>query len=214
MTQRIHVEWPTCAVDGCIGISLTPGQPCLAHGSEEETAAALKLIGETGVIDARGVSITEDLLERVLAAAPRGEDGKPSLQGSRFDWATFSGDAEFDEVTFSGDAVFDGATFEGSAEFGDATFTGNAQFFQAAFVGGARFDGATFTGAAYFGGATFTSAARFDRATFPSRKEATSFEGSRVLAPGADHIWPKGWCTGETGDGEHTIVRVDSSTRS
>ena len=187
MTQRIHVEWPTCAVDGCIGISLTPGQPCLAHGSEEETAAALKLIGETGVIDARGVSITEDLLERVLAAAPRGEDGKPSLQGSRFDWATFSGDAEFDEVTFSGDAVFDGATFEGSAEFGDATFTGNAQFFQAAFVGGARFDGATFTGGAGFIRAIFRGGDQFPGGSFvvATFKGVCWFTGA-TLSGGAD----------------------------
>jgi uncharacterized protein YjbI with pentapeptide repeats len=134
--------------------------------------------------------------------------------GAEFYKATFTGGAGFDEATFAGGARFDEATFTGAAHFDGATFTRSARFDGATFTGGARFDGATFTGAAYFGGATFTSAARFDRATFPSRKEATSFEGSRVLAPGADHIWPKGWCTGETGDGEHTIVRVDSSTRS
>ena len=54
MAEQTEVEWPTCDQAGCIGIRLTSARMCLAHASEEETAAALKLVGETGEIDARG----------------------------------------------------------------------------------------------------------------------------------------------------------------
>jgi hypothetical protein len=40
------------------------------------------------------------------------------------------------------------------------------------------------------------------------------FAGSHVLSPTAQHVWPEDWRIGETGDGEHTVVHVDSSTRS
>jgi len=142
--------------------------------------------------------------------------------GVWFDGATFTGDARFGEATFTGGVWFDGATFTGDAWFNTATFTSAAWFNRATFTSGAWFNTATFTGdawfntatftsAAVFGEATFTSGARFGEATFTSGKEAASFDGSHVLAPDAHHVWPEGWCTGETGDGEHTVVRVSSS---
>jgi len=149
----------------------------MAHASEEETAPALKLVGETGAIDARGVPITRALLERILAAAPRGEDEEPLITDCQFGGATFSGaagfggatfggHAEFTDATFSGDAMFGGATFSGDAMFGGATFSGNAWFGGATFSGDAEFREATFTGNAEFREATFTRAAGFRGATF------------------------------------------------
>lgn len=43
MAEQTEVEWPTCEQAGCIGIRLVAAWMCLAHASEEETAAALKL---------------------------------------------------------------------------------------------------------------------------------------------------------------------------
>jgi hypothetical protein len=88
MADQIRAWWqPTCERPGCIGIRLASAPTCLAHASEEATAAALNLIGETGTIDARGVPITPTLLEQILTAAPRGENGRPLIKGSEFQGA-------------------------------------------------------------------------------------------------------------------------------
>jgi len=50
MAEQTEVEWPTCEQAGCIGICLASARACLAHASEEEAAAALRIVGETGEI--------------------------------------------------------------------------------------------------------------------------------------------------------------------
>ena len=161
---------------------------CLAHCSDKERSSALKLVSETGTIDACGTPITPSLLEQVLAATPRGENGEPLIKGCRFDRATFSGKATFDRATFSGKATFDRATFGGYVRFSKATFNGDVKFNksvfedeatfglavfrgsvafdEARFSGGAWFAGAAFGGGAWFAEATFQGTATFDRATF------------------------------------------------
>jgi uncharacterized protein YjbI with pentapeptide repeats len=170
VTEQDEVQWPmpeaTCEQAGCIGIRLPLASICLAHAGEEETAAALKRIGETGEIEARGVPLTRVLLERILTAVPRGENEKPLIKGCRFTRATFTGDVSFADTTFSGNATFDGATFTGGAGFAGATFSFGPGFGKATFGGGAEFGGTTFTGGAEFGGTTFTGGAEFGGATF------------------------------------------------
>ena len=176
MAEQTEVGWPTCEQAGCIGISLASARMCLAHANEEETAAALRT-GRGNRRDRRtGVPITPALLERILTAAPRGENEEPLIKGCQFDRATFNGDAQFSGATFNGDARFDGATFSGGAQFGGATFNGDARFDGATFSGDAQFSGATFngdtqlgatfSGIARFSGANFNGDARFGRATF------------------------------------------------
>ena len=177
MVEQTEVEWPTCVQAGCVGVRSASARMCLAHSGEEDTAAALKLISETGAIDARGVHITRALLERILAAAPRGENGEPLIEGCRFDRATFSGSAgfenakfsgvaEFARATFSNDARFDGASFARGAEFGGATFNGGAWFGRASFGASAWFGRVIFNGHARFARVTFDADARFDGASF------------------------------------------------
>src|SRR5215469_11171703 len=149
MVEQTEVEWPTCEHAGCIGVRLASARMCMAHVGEEETAAALKLLGETGEIEARGVRLTSALLDRILTAAPRGENEEPLIKGCRFDGATFSGDARFD-----------GATFSGDARFSRVTFSGDTRFYRVTFSGDARFGGVTFSGAAGFSEATFSGDAR------------------------------------------------------
>jgi hypothetical protein len=120
MAEQTDVEWPTCEQAGCIGICLASARMCLAHASDEETAAGLRIVGETGEIDARGVPITSALLGRILTAAPRGENDEPLIKGCRFDRATFSDDAQFSRARFNGNAKFDGATFNGDCRFAGA----------------------------------------------------------------------------------------------
>jgi hypothetical protein len=122
MAKQTEVEWLPCERAGCLGVRVTSGCTCLAHASEEQTAAVLKLVGETGMVDARGVSVTPALLERILAAAPRGENGEPLINGCRFNQATFTGKAWFGGATFSGDTDFRGGTFSSDTNFRGATF--------------------------------------------------------------------------------------------
>jgi Pentapeptide repeats (9 copies) len=177
MVERTDDSWPECEREGCIGIQLAASPTCLAHASEAELEGALRIISESGVVDARGVPLSAKLLDRVLAASPRADTGKAVLKAARFDRATFTGDAGFGETTFSDDAQFNGATFTGAALFDRATFTGDAQFdrvtfsdtalfIEATFSGDAQFDRVTFTGTAWFDRATFTRAAQFNGTTF------------------------------------------------
>lgn len=158
---------------------------------------ALRLLGEGGDLDARGVSVTEELLQRFLAAAPHDEHGDAVLTDADFSRATFLSTATFAGCVFRGDALFDGATFKDDAQFGQATFKQTAWFAEATFLD-AWFSSATFSGDAVFSGATFKDdsgfasaifehiawfnfatfkhVARFDDATF---KDATRFEKSR-----------------------------------
>ena len=145
MVQQPEVEWPTCEQAGCIGIRLASARACLAHASQEETANALKLVGDTGAIDVRGVLITDALLKRILTAAPLGENEEPLIKSCRFDRTTFTGDAEFDGATYREAAEFGGATFKGSAGFSGATFTGRVGFDRVTFNGEALFARATST---------------------------------------------------------------------
>src|SRR6266545_1910473 len=65
-----NVDWETCADDGCIGVRLPTSTKCWAHAVDTELELAFKRLGEHGLLDARGVLITQELLRRLLAAAP------------------------------------------------------------------------------------------------------------------------------------------------
>lgn len=172
----IDVSWPVCEAVGCIGIKLASGNRCLGHASASEVDAAIDQVRATAIIDARGVEVSEQLLERLLGAAPKSRNGDSQLAQARFDQATFPGSSVFNGVAVTGHAVFSGATFANIAVFRGATFVGATIFtgttfsgdavFESATIGGATFSKATFTGKARFGGATFTADARFDQTTF------------------------------------------------
>jgi hypothetical protein len=181
MAEQTEVEWPTCEQAGCIGIRLVSARMCLAHASEEETAAGLIMVGETGEIDARGVPMTRALLGRILTAAPRGGNEEPLIKGCQFNRATFGDDAQFSGTHFNGDARFDGATFSSKAQFDGATFSGGAQFGGAHFNGDARFGGTTFSADAVFSRATFSGYAHFDRTAFSgyARFDSVAFGGAQ-----------------------------------
>jgi hypothetical protein len=80
MAASKYIDWLTCAEDDCIGVRLPTGGKCWAHADEQALDAALKRLGEDGHLDARGVPITQELLERVLATAPQDDHGRTLLQ--------------------------------------------------------------------------------------------------------------------------------------
>jgi hypothetical protein len=96
------VKWATCREDDCLGIRLRTGDRCLAHADSQDRDAELKRFGEEGTLDARGVRISAELLNRILDAGPLHEDRpQPHHLGKvRFDGATFGDHARFDDATF------------------------------------------------------------------------------------------------------------------
>jgi Pentapeptide repeats (9 copies) len=166
MTDQTGIDWPTCGEDGCMGVRLAATPKCLAHAGDDQRNAMLKQLGETGVIDARGVPITEALLEQILAAAPHDADNHPTFTAPRVGRATFQGEAGFGGATFQSNAEFDSATFRRDAQFGGATFQHDSTFDSATFQGNAGFDRTTFHHDATFDRTTFQRNAWFDRATF------------------------------------------------
>jgi uncharacterized protein YjbI with pentapeptide repeats len=192
MTDQAGTGWPTCSEDRCFGVRLAASPLCLAHADDRQRNATLKQLGKTGEIDARGVPISQWLLERILATAPHDTDNRPTFtaplferavfqSGAGFKGVVFQGNAGFERVTFEpGDTRFDGATFQGGASFDGATFKDITEFDGATFRGGASFHGATFEGGILFDGVTFQGDAKFLWVAFQgggSFNEAT-FQGN------------------------------------
>jgi uncharacterized protein YjbI with pentapeptide repeats len=179
MAGRVSVDWLTCDEDECLGICLDAGHKCLAHAEDEERAAALGQVAQTGIIEARGVTISSSLFKRILDSTPRNPDGNAMFTEVHFNAATFQSDADFSNATFQGSSDFRQANFQGNARFGGATFQGIANFSQATFQG-AGFGEVTFQGGGYFDAATFDRDASFEGATFPGSAEFNNaiFQGS------------------------------------
>jgi hypothetical protein len=142
-----------------------------------------------------------------------------------FDKAAFTGDAWFDKAAFGRGASFDRAAFAGDAWFGEAAFTGDAGFGEAAFNGEAWFDRVTFGRGALFGEAVFTGEAGFSKAAFgggawfgeaafSDGADALHFDQTRILSPGASHVWPAGWRLADADGGGYTVVRADDDSGS
>jgi uncharacterized protein YjbI with pentapeptide repeats len=167
MSADNGVGWTTCSEDECQGIRLHTGGKCLAHAERQDLDAELKRLAEEGTIDARGVTISAELLNRILGAAPHDEHQphRPRLNQVAFDGAAFGDDASFGGVIF-GPIQFGGATFGDRTQFDGVTFADGAGFQDVTFGDGAWFVAATFGEAAWFAGATFGDDARFTGVTF------------------------------------------------
>jgi uncharacterized protein YjbI with pentapeptide repeats len=150
MAGSVNVDWLTCDIYDCNGICLDAGDKCLAHAEDEERDAALEQFAQTGKIDARGVTISNALVVKILDNVPCNPDGHALPLEVDFSWATFEGDALFSGATFQ-DAGFTKTTFQGDAAFLGVKFQGDAEFGQATFQGAAVFAGSTFERAQQFG---------------------------------------------------------------
>jgi hypothetical protein len=146
MSEGAGVDWPTCSEDSCLGVRLGMGDRCLAHAKDQDLDAEMKRFGEDGTIDARGVTISVELLDRMLAAAPRDEEkpDRPRFHAVRFDRAKFQDQANLAGAVFGNRARFDAAIFGNEARFDDATFGDDALFGPLVSRGGLSLRWATF----------------------------------------------------------------------
>jgi Pentapeptide repeats (9 copies) len=175
----IHTEavWPLCAGDTtghpCGGVRATGFDRCLAHLPPNDLEGVLAALGPGSDLDARGVPVSTDLLDRILNVF-RDADGSSRFGVATFSLAQFTGSANFDSAQFQ-DGTFNRAKFVGNASFKSARFELASRFNRANFQGEARFDRAKFKNAG-FNRAQFIAPATFSRAEFNS---AAGFDGVR-----------------------------------
>jgi uncharacterized protein YjbI with pentapeptide repeats len=157
-----------CEHDGCSGVPLPTTLVCLAHAEKQAPDAfhaELERIGVEGTVDCSRLTISDQLLRRLLAAAPQ-KDNRPVFMTAQFRQASFQDEADFGGVSFQSEAQFGGASFHGDAVFGGARFLGGAVFGGATFKRRARFSRVSFRGRVGFDWTRFEGRARFVDATF------------------------------------------------
>ncbi len=173
-----------------------------------------------------GANFAEDASFSRAAFTGPADFSKAAIVGKIwFSQASFGRDADFNDVSFGGDATFHGTNFNGNAEFQPATFAGDAVFAGATFGGSAWFSGTTFARSASFSQASFTGDitfqgvdfggdADFSDATFADGADRLPFKLTRVLSPGAHHVWPPGWAVGPEAKAGYLVVRKKHDGRS
>jgi hypothetical protein len=189
-------DWPTCTLDGCIGICVKGEESCLAHVDPQACGAVLAALKPGAAVDVRGTPFDRQLLDRLLNAL-RSEDGNLKLgnamfalakfsedvsfrraefvESAMFSWAEFNGSASFDEVKIRGGAFFEYAVMTSLGNFRAAQFDQGAEFNRARIKTG-FFDGALFGGPAEFIDVQLDATASFKATQFDGR---TSFEGAK-----------------------------------
>lgn len=151
-------EWPTCGLDGYIGICVDGAERCLAHVDPQPRKAFLAGFKPGDDVDLRGTHLSSGLLNQLLTAL-RPKDGPPWLGVVQFERVRFDGDVGLDGAQFSQDADFSEAEFVGSAWFRQVAFEGPVSFGAARFGGAASLDGTWFGGEALFGKTEFMGSA-------------------------------------------------------
>jgi uncharacterized protein YjbI with pentapeptide repeats len=162
--------------------------------SEREWPQVLSELATDGRVNAVGMTLSANDVDRLLAAAPK-RDGRRCLTKAGFTGTSFGDGVRFTSVSFD-QAVFAGASFGNSvvfanAKFADVGFTGanfgdSADFTDARFGDSAHFDGAVFGRGADFSRAKFGSKAMFPNARFGDGANFTAAQfGNGVFFEGA-----------------------------
>ncbi|MFE2285334.1 SAV_2336 N-terminal domain-related protein [Streptomyces sp. NPDC059443] len=167
------VDWPRCGYQGraadlagCVGIRLPGRRWCLAHASASEQSAYLEGLRYGSLVDLRGTTFADGLLERVLRNLRDPLTGHVRMGAAAFDRAHFVDDWNTAGAEFEGRASFDRAVFDGRASFETSRFRGPVSFGRTLFRRGGAFDGSTFDREARFGRADFGGSAGFTDTLF------------------------------------------------
>lgn len=184
-TRLPPAGWPRCRLArdaNCGGSQISPYGRCLAHLTGAELDQFLGGLGPGADLDARGTTISTQLLDRLITTFGDHQPG-PVFGTALFSQARFEGAVPLGQARFSGDAWFDGAQFAGNALFAGSEFGGNAVFTRAEFGAGASFtDGCSFRKDAAFDDVRFGAVASFDTASFAG--SAASFDRAQFLDAG------------------------------
>ncbi|MEW2553659.1 pentapeptide repeat-containing protein [Streptomyces zhihengii] len=159
---------------------VAPFDACLAHLTGADRTSYLNTLTPGSDLDHCGTTISQTLLEELLAPLQDPITSRVRIGTVQFHEATFTGAALFEGAIFTGDTWFMGATFTEAAWFAEATFMGDARFDGATFTTDARFHAATFSKKAWFDTSTFTRNTWFVEATFVERAcfNSATFKGA------------------------------------
>jgi len=159
------------------------GDATAIEWDDETFEQALERVRTQGTIDAKGMRISREQLERILDAAPEDRDhpGRSLFKHASFEEATFQGGASFGGARFV-HVAFDRARFAGTPDFMGATFEKGVSFSEASAEFG-HFDFAHFGAGTRFDRMRIARGARFDRARFgdDTRFRQTEFGAARFL---------------------------------
>ena len=100
------------------------GSHCLAHVTDTELRDLIRRFRKGATLNARRVTLTHSLLDRLLRDLTDPERGVPVLPRVDFGGARFPSDANFRSAVFQAAARFSEAHFEGAVNFRDAVFEG------------------------------------------------------------------------------------------
>lgn len=149
MAEADLVPWPTCqrVLDpSCTGFRAAGYDECVAHLDESELDQFL-IRSADDPLDLRGVSIDQQLLDRILRS--RTHDGRID-NDIDFERARFIGAIAFSSIRFAGRVRFDAATFSGDTRFRNCDFDSDVEFTNTTFAGRAWFDDTRFGGGTWF----------------------------------------------------------------
>jgi uncharacterized protein YjbI with pentapeptide repeats len=165
----MHPDWETCTAEAdCTGVRAAGFEQCLAHLAPEDLDTFIAGLGPGSDIDARGTTISEELLGRMTKAVRPKNLRNPTFGSAKFHGAHFNGGAWFDHTQFDGGARFDHTRFDGGAWFGNTEFNSEAQFRGTRFSGPTQFQRAQFNSNVEFNHAQFRRTAHFAGAQFGS----------------------------------------------
>jgi uncharacterized protein YjbI with pentapeptide repeats len=162
--------WERCTT--CPGARID-GDHCLAHLTGAELDRQLERWRRGEALDARGVTVTAELLATLLGRL-KGRGGGPRLAAADFREASFAGDVDFSGARFSGVADFSEAVFGGDVDFSNARFEGGASFIRTEFEQIADFHAVEFAAGAGFGGARFSEPVWFAGASVSGKCSFTN----------------------------------------
>ncbi len=173
-----------CREPGCKAISAPPSDSCIAHADAASRQLILDSSRQNGVVQARGVEFTPELLDEVIQSASHADDGEMQLQGFDFRGATFRGPTDFSPVAFVRNVVFDDAEFERDVSFAGLVFVEDVSFKGARFAGRANFSDSRFERQAHFFGARFEGSTDFAGCVFHDQAwfADTSFDAAADFA--------------------------------
>ena len=212
MTSSSAVDYYRASVD--VGTSDTAEPP-----SSTQLRSLLRLVRSKGVVDARGLALSAEMVRDIIDAAPH-RRGRTHLLRSTFAACAIGDGASFTNVVFHR-AWFDDVQFGNEIDFSDSVFYGlvdfRGRFGHHVFFNGAQFrasvgfEGVTFGDGADFSGTSFRKTAEFGQAKFHGGALFTGVQCSGVVSfqRAQFHNQPEGGIAADFINAEFAGARFD-----
>lgn len=151
-------NWPPCGhLDVCAAVPVAGAERCWAHLPVDALETALGKLAPGVDLDLRGVTLGNDLLQRIVAMLRDPVSGQTRIGAARCEDATFTDPMALRNVVIAGDATFTDGKFK-DVTFETARIGGTTDFTGASFNGTVTFTSVEFGGAAIFEDCVFRTA--------------------------------------------------------